>query len=106
MEGIESTMGELKQIKDVQEITFGHKERRVGQLSIDMDQFKVGEECTLADMERSDEILCTTSDAEQCKDVRESALTDMEESDDQLNEAEDEVERGELFNFYKTSSVS
>ena len=94
-----STVSELKELKDDQQMMAGDMERSVDQLSIaeDLDQFKIGRVHTFVDVEISDESLCTTSDVEQSKDGRESTLADTKGSDDQLNAAEGEVERGELF---------
>ena len=86
-----SAVGELKQLKDEQEMMLGHMERSVAPLSIaeDLDQFKVGRVHTLVDVEKID--------VEQCKDEKESTLADTEGSDDKLNAEEGEVESGELF---------
>ena len=86
-----SAVGELKQLKDQQEMMLGDMERSVDQLSIaeDLDEFKVGRAHTLVDVEKID--------VEQCKDNKESTLADAEGSYGNLNTAEAVVESGELF---------
>ena len=103
MEGIENamgmSMGELKQLKDDQEIMLGHIERSLDQLAEYMNEFKVGREHNLEDVQRSDENLRLASDVEQCKDVRKITLAVIERSNNLLNPAEVEIQRGALFYF-------